>query len=235
MSEPWFYVRELSAEAREMALDAEEARHAAGARRIRGGEFIHLFDGRGGVARARLRLDGGGARAEILERWTVPMRLPAAHLCSALPKGDRAWTLISMVAQLGIASFTPLQTERGIVEPGKSFAQRAERIAIEACKQTRQAHVPVINQPARIGEICDRSQERGMTVWMAHPGGDSIASAARRAGEAVAILIGPEGGFTDEEVTAAQARGAAAIHLGENLVRIETAGVAVVSYLRLSA
>jgi 16S rRNA (uracil1498-N3)-methyltransferase len=240
MSEPLFYAEHLADPGVTLTLTGDEARHATASRRLQVGETLWLFDGRGGLARAIL-LDittrGRALDLRIEERRAEPPPKPAIHLACALPKGDRQGTLLDMVTQLGIAEFTPLACERSVVKPGANSAERWRRICLEACKQSRRSYLPILHPSATPEEIVAQEAGRTNTVWIAHP--SAVAVAVSRAVEKnnsadVTILVGPEGGFTEQEVERTTGAGAQPIALGAAILRIETAAVALVAAFSLA-
>ncbi len=241
MTDPLFYFEQLADPGAVLTVTGEEAHHAAAVRRLHPGDTLWLFDGRGGIARATLLRVAARDRTlelRIEERRTEPPSRPAIHLACALPKGDRQNVLLDMTTQLGMTQFTPLVCERGVVRPGTNASERWRRLCLEACKQSRRPHLPVIHPPALPREIATRAAAAGSTVWIAHPSAQAtaITSAAKQNTTAdVTILVGPEGGFTEAEVTAATDGGAKLLLLGPAILRIETAAVALIAAFALTA
>lgn len=229
-----FYCTALPAVGEMAQLQGDEARHASAARRLKSGDVLWLFDGRGGIARASFqaaRDRGRELEARIEERRQQAPPQPAVHLACALPKGDRAATLIDMATQLGMTSFTPLLCERSVVDPGTGTLERLRRVCIEACKQSRRAHLPAIVAPTQFADVV-ASRE---TKWIAHPDGELLSKLAPSIDQPLLILIGPEGGFTDAEVEHALAHGTQRVALGTAILRVETAAVALLGAIRLGA
>ncbi|MHB8621771.1 MAG: RsmE family RNA methyltransferase [Sulfuricaulis sp.] len=241
MSDPWFYFESLANSGAILTLSGAEARHAATSRRLHPGDSLWLFDGHGGIVRAILVRVAGGARElelRVEERRTEPPPKPAIHLACALPKGDRQSVLFDMATQLGMTQFTPLLCERAVVKPGTSAPERWQRLCLEACKQSRRSHMPIIHPPALPQVAVARAASAGSSVWIAHPSAQaaSIASAVKHGAAAtdVTILVGPEGGFTDTEVAQATGSGAKQLTLGTAILRIETAAVALMAAFALT-
>jgi 16S rRNA (uracil1498-N3)-methyltransferase len=233
---PWFYHPHALESGCRVQMDADEARHASGARRLRVEQVVCLFDGRGTVAEGRIAVIGDRGRVvevEIDAVRCVDPAAPALHLASALPKGDRQAVLLDMATQLGVASFTPLLCEHGVAMPGGHAVERWRRICVEACKQSRRAQVPEIRPAASVADLMQTAQA---PVWLAHVGGESPAVLFDSADPppVVTILIGPEGGFTFEEVAQAQSAGAIVVGLGDGILRIETAAVSLLAWARLA-
>lgn len=241
MSDAWFYMPELPAVGEKAELDPAEARHAQAARRLKAGDAVTLFNGRGDVADAiiaDIARQGRLVRVEARAAAKQPQPNPAVHLAAALPKGDRQATLLSMATQLGMASFIPLQCERSVAS-GESggFRERSLRVCIEACKQSRRAHLPEIREAMTPAQAASHALPPGAIALVAHPGGQSPAHAAPAhaapADAALLLLIGPEGGWTDSEMAAMTAGGAKAVALGDGILRTETAAIALLAWARL--
>lgn len=225
---PWAWCPDLGVGDRALELSVEESRHLAGARRLREGDSLVLFDGCGGVAAASvLTAPKRGAvqvTAAEVQRWERGG--PEVHLAFALPKGGRLSTLLDMVAQLGVASLRPLNCERSISRWKESKGERSQRLLIEACKQSRQAYLPALLPESSPLEALQWARERGLRVLLAHPGGGAL-----EAGSGL-ILLGPEGGFSEAEVSGLVEGGADTVSLGTGILRIETAAVAASAALR---
>jgi 16S rRNA (uracil1498-N3)-methyltransferase len=232
MTIPWFYCPDLSTARDRVTLPATEACHALGARRLRVGADVTLFDGRGQLAHGRIaavHTRDHSVDVQIGERQT---QTPPAlrHLACALPKGDRQATLFDMATQLGATDFTPLRCTHAVVNVGPNSVSRWERICLEACKQSRRAHLPQVHAPATPAALC--GERKAARMLIAHPHGVAFSRLPPlRAPDDVLLLIGPEGGFTDAEVDAVRAAGAEAVALGDAILRIETAAAALLALL----
>ncbi len=217
-----------------MTLPADEARHATGSRRLTVGDRLLLFDGCGAVARgnvAAIEKRGRVVRIKIHEYRAEPRPKPAIHLACALPKGDRQAVLLDMATQLGMSRFTPLACARSVVKPGASSVPRWRRICIEACKQSHRLHAPEIGAPATPAEVAARALAAGDVAFVAHPEGSPLTVA--QSADAMTLMIGPEGGFTDKEIAETRALGAGIVSLGSATLRVETAAVALLAHLTL--
>ncbi len=224
---PLFYCPDLPEIVGSRALlTGDEAAHALGARRLQVHDDIGLFDGRGTAARAVVTAVDRRRKtleAKLTDRQRMPAPRPAVHLACALPKGDRQNVLLDMATQLGMVRFTPLLCARGVVKPGPNTLERLRRICLEACKQSRRFYLPEIGAPLTPREFV-RTSAPG-NLWIAHPATDAVPLSIAHS-HTLTLLIGPEGGFTDEEVQEAIAAGARAFSLGAGILRIETAAVA---------
>ncbi len=235
--EPMFYCPELATAVGELRLDGQESRHARSARRISAGDSIWLFDGRGTLARAKVRAlerrTGRLLLALVAREHVTPPRMHLTLAC-ALPKGERQGVLLDMATQLGMSSFRPLLCERSVARPGPSTRRRWERICLQACKQSRRPHLPTIGEPLTPALAAALAAE-GFRIWLADPAGAALAAHAAAAPlpDRLLLVVGPEGGFTRNEVAIFEAAGAERVSLGRGILRIETAALCLLGYLRL--
>lgn len=202
-------------------ITGPEAEHAAKAKRARPGDAVALLDGAGTIANATLtevRKSRVVARVESIQ-CADPVR-PGVEVWGATPKGPRLEKMLDMLAQAGAASWHPLNTRHGVVDPGEGKHARAERIAIEALKQCGRAWLMRIEDKGELAEAL--SAPAGTAVVLA----DSTGEPYRRTGApSVRLLIGPEGGWHEQELDAARRAGAIIASFGPHAMRIETAAV----------
>ncbi len=208
-------------------LQGAEARHLAAVCRCRPGEFVYLFDGLGSEARAEVTALGRhDVRLRVAEIEQPDRELPfQLHVAAPLPKGDRAHFLIEKLTELGATSFTPLRTRRSVVHPSASHLEKMSRYVVEASKQcgrTRLMRIePAADWPGFV------SRERAGLRLVAHPGGSAMPPIR---GHDRLCAVGPEGGFTDEEIEQAHAAGWQVAGLGARTLRIETAALVLASW-----
>ncbi len=216
------------ASGREILVEGETYRHLFRARRAEVGESIRLVDGEGNARAAKIaRIDrkaGWIAPVEPVE--IMPANEPAVRLTLLVPtlRPERSAWLIEKATELGAAAVRFLQMERAPREFGSGALERLRRIAVSALEQSHGARLPMIDGPHRwdrlesLGTGCD-------TRWLLDPGGAPGAFAVDAGGKA-ALLVGPEGGFSDGELREAHALGFEPRALGSRILRIETAAVA---------
>jgi 16S rRNA (uracil1498-N3)-methyltransferase len=238
--EPMFYCPRLAAAGAHVTLDGDEAYHACTTRRHGEGDQLWLFDGHGGIARANISTVDRSARVlrlEIEERQLIPPPRRRVELACAVPKGERQAMLLDMATQLGMTAFRPLFCARSVVKPGTNAVERWRRICIEACKQSRRAYLPDIYEPVELSKLLGLAKS-AYAVCVAHPGAASHARTALAPTadpRALLLIAGPEGGFTDAEITEMVRTGAQLINLGSVVLRTETAAVALLAYAALAA
>lgn len=221
---PCFFCPELPEVGGKAVLAEKETHHAGASRRIRVGDSIGLIDGRG--TRAVAVVDTVSRRSlafTVRESRRLPVPEPAIHIASAIPKGERFRTMIDMLAQVGVAAIVPLLCERGTVKPKRASAERWRRIAIEACKQSRNPYLPGIPEPQSVGASLTHVPHGAVIAFADVAGAAPDATLAGRGG--LYLYIGPEGGFTKEETALLHGAGAVPVNLGGNILRVETAAV----------
>ncbi|HEY8554734.1 MAG TPA: RsmE family RNA methyltransferase [Burkholderiales bacterium] len=230
--EPLFYHSAAAAEG-DLVLVGPEAHHVS-VQRLRRGDAIALFDGRGTLARGRIAALGRTeVRVEIARREHAPPPAPRIDLYSAIPKGDRQAVLLEMATQLGISRFVPVRWQRSVVEAGERARERWLRVCIEACKQSRRAYVPELSPPVGLEEAIAGARAEGARLVLAHPSEDAVPLGSLDVERTAryALFIGPEGGLVDDEVKRLRDCGAAIVRLSDAILRIEAAAVALIASL----
>ena len=210
-----------------LLLIGDEARHLIKVRRVAVGEVVELFDGRGTACRAEVR-ELGRDRAELTfveriePRETSPCSLT---LATAVPKGERFDWLVEKATELGVARLVPLMTERSTVDPRSAKLDRLRRTVVEASKQSRRDLLMEL-APGATFDALIRARRDDLRL-IAHPGGVGIALALREGSRrSTTLAIGPERGFTEDEVDRARSEGWVVVGLGSTVLRIETAAIA---------
>ncbi|MEA1888426.1 MAG: 16S rRNA (uracil(1498)-N(3))-methyltransferase [Pseudomonadota bacterium] len=232
MSTPTFYLPEGFNEDSLITLAGKEAWHALGVRRLDVGDLIRLTDGKGNITQARVESLEGRSTASLRVGVVthIPPQIPNIILATAIAKGDRQSTLLDMATQLGISAWQPLLCHRSVSKPGKNSYERWQRVCLEACKQSGAAWLPEMMAAAKPEDVAKAASIEGREVLFAHP--DSEAMDNTTSDTDKLLLVGPEGGFTDDEVERMVAAGAKKISLGQNILRIETAAVSLVARVR---
>jgi 16S rRNA (uracil1498-N3)-methyltransferase len=209
-----------------LTLRGPEAHHLS-VSRIRVGESVTLFRGDGweypatvvDISRRDVTLDVTEGRLHSRE---------AAHrvvACVALPRGDRAQFLVEKLTELGVGELIVLETARTVVHPGEAKVEKLQRYVIEASKQCGRNTLMGVRGPLR-WEQAIVEPTLPESRFIAHPGGPATLPSG-----AFAFAVGPEGGFTDAEVQAAQVIGWLPIGLGPRILRIETAALVLAAHL----
>jgi 16S rRNA (uracil1498-N3)-methyltransferase len=204
-------------------ITGPEAHHLAAVCRVRPGDAICLFNGDGFEYRATvLALSRKEVQVDI---QSVESRL--RELCfrmevaAPFPKGDRGQFLIEKLTELGATRYTPLQTQRSVVHPGTGRLDKLERHVIEASKQCGRSVLMQIDPVTAWEDYCRREDLPRLRL-LAHPGGARSFAPMR---QDVAIAVGPEGGFTEQEIATANGSDWQVIDLGPRILRVETAAL----------
>jgi 16S rRNA (uracil1498-N3)-methyltransferase len=218
----------------EYVLSGPEAHHLAAVRRFGPGDRVTLFNGDGREYPAEVVTVGRRAVVlNVLPAVAADRELPFP-LCvaSALPKGDRGDFLIEKLTELAVARFVPLVTARSVVVPKAAAVEKLTRAVIEASKQCGRNRLMVVEPPRAWAEFV-RGDDLTGTRFLLHPAGPGLPAAPPAGG--LTFAVGPEGGFTDEELAAADAAGWRRASLGPRVLRVETAAVAASAWAALGA
>lgn len=216
----------------ELEIDGDEAAHALRVKRVRPDEQVELLDGRGVVVRAVVlpgtALPSGkrahreaALRVRVLSVTRHEHVSPNVEVYTATPKGGRADELVDHLSQVGAAAWGPLSTSRGVDEPGAHKLDRLERISREACKQSGRAWQLDVLPAIAFAEALRSTDGRQVLVC---DGAGEVFDTSSRAGK-LRVLIGPEGGWTSDELALAKREGARITRFGPHTMRIETAAV----------
>ena len=233
---PRVFVRPEAVGADRVRFDTAEAHHLGRVLRLGPGAVVEATDGTGRLYTIRLvALEGEGGWGTIEARAEPERESPCAiTLAQAILKGDRMSWLVQKATELGVARIVPMETARVVARPATGAAARHtrwERIAREAVKQCGRVVVPVIDRPSTFGEVAREIPAHDVAWVFWEGGGEALARTAAAAGSPprVLLLVGPEGGFTSEEVAVAEAAGARLVSLGPRTLRAESAGLTAVA------
>lgn len=211
------------------------ARHVAQVLRMRAGEALTLFDGRGGEYAAII---------EAAERRTVRVRLGAfderdresplaVTLAQCVSKGERMDYTIQKAVELGIEAIQPLLSARSVVrlddERWEKKLEHWRGVVTSACEQSGRTRLPALAPVARIDNWLPKAGE-GLRLVLAPGAAQSLKTLAPTA--SLTLLVGPEGGLSDDEIRIATRAGFTAVGLGPRVLRTETAGVAALAALQ---
>ncbi|GIV95361.1 MAG: ribosomal RNA small subunit methyltransferase E [Herpetosiphonaceae bacterium] len=222
-----FFVPPESFHGAEVAVDDRDLAHQLKAvLRLQPGAEITLLDGRGQRYHVELTaLDRNQIRGRILERGPAGGE-PHTRLTiyAALIKAERFEWLLQKGTELGVTRFVPLVSERSLPGTiGEAKQARWQRILREAAEQSLRGRVPELCAPMPFAAACNAVGEQGFLLWEAE-GGTPLRVALRQiTASSLAILSGPEGGFTNAEAELARQHGVRAITLGPRILRAETA------------
>jgi len=207
-----------------ISLSTDQQRHAK-ALRVRTIEPIFVFDGMGREYRAE-HIEKVSYRC--VEEITPLRALKHITLAISCAKGNRMDTLIEKVSELGVRTIIPLICDRSIVKPRVGKIARWKKISIEACAQCGRADLPHIHQPMPLSSVLEKVRDHDRAFFCLPHGRPGNFDAQK-----IMFIVGPEGGFTDEEIAAAQHTGCHLLTLASTILRIETAGITAASQATL--
>ena len=214
-------------------IEGEEARHLTRVLRVEAGQRYEISDNRN-VYLAQIET----ARKESVVFRTLeklPAAAPAARivLYAALIKFDRFEWIVEKATELGVAEIVPVEatrSERGLERAAGKRRERWRRIALEASQQSRRSHLPEIGEPVLLADALTGAGNYRLALDEA---GDvpllQALPAVRGAEDTVAVLTGPEGGWTEEERASFTVAGWTPVSLGPLILRAETAVIAALA------
>ncbi|HCO22081.1 MAG: hypothetical protein CME31_25160 [Gimesia sp.] len=222
----------------QLLLDGSEAHHLLHVLRMQAGDTVLVFNGTGAEAEGVI---------SKTSRKTVEVQVTARHaaqaksqtpliLATAVPKGDRFRWLVEKAAELGVTKLVPLLTRRSSVDPGENRLKKLQQTIVSAAKQSGQIQLMELAEVQKWDEFLSEISQTECRLLIADPAGsgvDFFRSGEKRESPVV-ILIGPEGGFTPDELQSAQEKGAKSVRLSEGILRIETAAILFAGLIRLT-
>jgi 16S rRNA (uracil1498-N3)-methyltransferase len=214
----------------------DDVKHIAKVLRLRAGDSVQLCDGCGNECDAVI----ASVSSDIVTFDTQPWRKAETEpktevtLFQCLPKAGKMETIIQKCVELGACGFVPVQSERCVVvlkPPYEGRIERWQRVSEEAAKQSRRGVIPQVAFPSALDKL-DFADFDTVLVAYENEHTVSLKTALReRCGTRVAIVIGPEGGFSDAEIETLTEKGARSVSLGPRILRTETAGMAMLAQI----
>lgn len=241
-----FYISPENWNSRALTLTGAEAHHARDVLRIKAGEKVVLFNGRGREITAEIAEFGGEeiALRKLHEADSPPLPCRIV-LGQAIPKGKNMDLIVQKAVEIGAAEIAPIISDRTIVQVDSETAAQKQtkwqQIAIEAAKQCGQNWLPHVGTPQQLGEFFSAVSEQSFDLRLIgslQPDakhlknilGDYVIEHQSRP-RSVLMLVGPEGDFTPAELSLARRHGCQPITLGPIILRVETAAIYCLSIL----
>ena len=238
---PRFFVGTDQISDKNIVITGTDVNHIRNVLRMAPGEEVTVSDGQGMDYFCKIaELTKEEVRLDIIDSWHSFVELPAKiYLFQGLPKADKMETIIQKCVELGVHEIVPVQMKRCVVKldckKEEAKRKRWQAISESAAKQAGRGLIPDIHPLMTYKEaLLYASDKEHILVPFEHAENMQAtrdALSAVKPGEQVAIFIGPEGGFEDEEIAQAENCGAQAITLGRRILRTETAGMAVLAML----
>lgn len=208
-----------------VTVTGDEFHHAVRVARVRQDEEVELFDDSGRAAKGKMRsIERDEAVVDLVEEIASRESPLDIHLALAVIQLEKFELVLQKATELGVRSITPLVTEHVEIRKeryaGKS--DRWKKIIFEAVKQSGRSRIPTLHEPAQFADVIARPGVR--VLFDAHTEPGTLESP-----EALTLLIGPEGGWSEEELDAARAAGCVFQRLGPRRLRAETAAIVAVT------
>jgi 16S rRNA (uracil1498-N3)-methyltransferase len=239
MSLPRFHVDLPLAPNAELFLPDAVAHHAGRALRLRDGDTVVLFDGKGGEYPAILSFEGKHAVVKLGEQDSREAELAGRiTLVQGIASGDKMDWIIEKAVETGVHAIVPIAADRCVLKlSGDRLEKRLahwRRIVQAACEQCGRNRIPTVSAPMTLAQWLAADATAGETTarLLCHPGAEQALTArvkARVGLQDLVLLVGPEGGWSDDELTRAKKAGVEAVSFGPRVLRTETAGTALIA------
>jgi 16S rRNA (uracil1498-N3)-methyltransferase len=238
-----FYAPDLVSGGPSVELPRDEAEHLSRVLRLGVGDQVQVFDGRGREYRGRVELVERARARVAVEGPVTPAAEPSVPLTlvQAVPKGDGMDRIVRDAVMLGVVAIVPLVSDRTEADVRRLVAsgrvERWQRIAVASVKQCSRAFVPAVRPPLAL-DACLRGVQSARRFLLAEPGlfpTDAVTVRSLLADAApisAALIVGPEGGWTDEEAALAGRAGCVPLTLGPRTLRADAAAAVAITALQ---
>jgi 16S rRNA (uracil1498-N3)-methyltransferase len=237
MRKPRIYQSQQIQSGQQLALDDEGAAHIGRVLRMQSGEGLIVFNGQGGQYNATIDSANKKNVTVTIDSFEPidcesPLKL---HLGQGVSRGDKMEFTIQKAVELGVSEITPIFTERcGVKLTGERLQkkwQQWQKIAIGACEQSGRNTLPTIHQPISLTQwLLQPNKELKINL---HPRATATIKTLSTPENGIRLIIGPEGGLSDDEIEQTLTHGFSEITLGPRVLRTETAGLTVIAALQL--
>jgi 16S rRNA (uracil1498-N3)-methyltransferase len=224
-----------------ITMSRDPANHISRVLRLRVGDPLTLFDGRGGEFDARVvELRGAKVVAQVGGHHAVERESKLQlTLLQGIARGDRMDMIVQKATELGVTRIVPISTERSVVKLAREVAHRKHAhwaaIVVAACEQCGRNQLPEIAQPQTFSDAVRADALSSQLRLMLAPGAPTTLLGAASSATAVALLIGPEGGLAPLETEIAERAGFTPCRVGPRILRTETASLAAIAALQAIA
>lgn len=237
MAIPHFFHPALTEQDTYVVLSPEEAVHASQSRRLRKGQAVKLLNGQGLVGQGELQeVDKRQVTVNVHEFVVHAKPALSLSMAVAVPKGERQRNMVDQLTQLGVTELIPVQYQYSVSKLTEKALEKWRRIAIEACKQSQNPWLPRISTPIGLENLLSKdSYQMHQKVYADAAGGTGLSYFSQTVGQGDLLLamIGPEGGFSDDERTLFDTCNMVGLNLNAQVLRTETAAVAMAAILSL--
>lgn len=221
-----------------LLLDSDASHHVARVMRASVGDALVLFNGLGGEYQADItRIDKKSVEVRLKSFDPREVESPVSlHLAQGIARGEKMDFIVQKAVELGVTQITPLITERCNVrldaEREEKRLQHWRAVAISACEQSGRNRLPQIHEPVSLTHWLPTQSSGRRFVLSPHVSAKLPAPASSSDHSPIVVLIGPEGGLSDAEVTLAAQQGFLPLNLGPRILRTETATVTALTVMQ---
>jgi 16S rRNA (uracil1498-N3)-methyltransferase len=238
----YFFIESAALSKPTVAIDGSDVRHIKRVLRLKPGDPIRLFDGRGFVYEAIIqRFVSDRVELKVIQKILGANESPIQiGVAQALLKEKKMDRLLRHLCELGLTQWVPFTSERSIPKPGEKQTlgrvARWNKILKESLKQCRRARLPEIHKTLTFEEVLDYGRNFDLMVVFYENESASLNSVISRTAplhpQKVLMIMGPEGGFSDQEITKAAEAGCRVAGLGPRILRAETATIAAITLIQ---
>lgn len=223
----------------EIELSENDSHYLRDVLRLKKGERITLFGNPGFEYGSEIANASKEVKVKVLEAILRPAReVVRITLAQSLPKTDKMDLIVQKATELGAHRIAPFVSSRSIPvlgpEKAKQRRERWQKIALEAARQCRRPDVPEVGPVVSFHEMLEDAADTDLKIifWEEEQGATIKKVLGEHAGDSIVIAVGPEGGFSPDEVAAASARGFIPTTLGKQVLKTETAGLATLAIIQ---
>ena len=238
----YFYIEPTALKKPNIALEGSEVRHIKNVLRLKPGDTIRLFDGQGFEYEAAIQhMRSSRVELRITHKYPAAKESPLQMvIAQSLLKEKKMDGLLRHLCELGITHWVPFISERSVAKPGANRlpgrTARWEKILKESCKQCQRARLPEIVKMMSFDEVLYFGQSFDLKIVFYENESATLDSliqpAAQPALQKILLILGPEGGFSNQEIEKAKAAGFAVAGLGPRILRAETAAIAACTLIQ---
>lgn len=236
---PTFYVPPPQIHTDTATITGSEQHHLRNVLRLTSGTTIRIIDGQGNVYTAEVLHTGANrepSETRILTHKFHPKVSPSLTLFQGLPKHDKMELILQKTTEIGVTQIVPIYAEHALQKPSQNRYERWHRVVISATKQCKRTWLPELSDPQTFEASLTQLDKFSLRLILnPHLTQESqaqhIKTVLREVSQptSIALFVGPEGGFSDREVTTAIQSGCVPVTLGMNILRTETAAIVAVA------
>ena len=222
----------------QLELDADKAHYVNRVLRMRVGDSLTIFDGKGSEYNTTIRrIHKTGATLQVGNSVAADTESKLrVHLVQGISRGERMDFVVQKATELGVKRITPVLTNFGVVKLDAARAEKRrdhwQKIAVGACEQSGRLRLPLIDTPLPLKSWFAAKPEQADTELILRPDAATALTDVNTPRTKVCVLIGPEGGFSDSELEDADIVGFQSVSLGPRVLRTETAAIAAIAVLQ---